>query len=390
MNRDASTGRHSPPGNDEGPAVSRSPGTSSPPAWHARSARAVLEALASGDGGLSNDEAARRLARDGRNALTRRRGPSALGVLLAQFIEPLVIVLIAAAIVSAALGDHVDAIVIAGVVVVNGLIGFVQERRAQNAIVALDALIVTEATVVRSGRARRMRSEELVVGDIVRVQSGDAIPADLRLLDVRDLQVEEAALTGESVPAAKATGELPQDTPLAERTSMAFAGTAVTYGQARGVVVAIGDATETGKIADLMARTHQLATPLTRRIAGLSRLLVWTILALAAALFALEVMRGASAAATFDAAVALAVGAIPEGLPAAVTILLAVGVSTMARRGALIRRLPAVETLGSTTVICSDKTGTLTENQMTVTALVVGATRFDVTGIGYAAVGDRP
>ena len=207
------------------------------------------------------------------------------------------------------------------------------------------------------------------------------------MLDVRDLQVEEAALTGESVPAAKATGELPQDTPLAERTSMAFAGTAVTYGQARGVVVAIGDATETGKIADLMARTHQLATPLTRRIAGLSRLLVWSILALAAALFALEVTRGASAVATFDAAVALAVGAIPEGLPAAVTILLAVGVSTMARRGALIRRLPAVETLGSTTVICSDKTGTLTENQMTVTALVVGATRFDVTGIGYAAVG---
>ena len=153
MNRDASTVRHSQPVNDEGPAVSRSPGTSSPPTWHARSARAVLEALASSDEGLGDDEAARRLARDGRNALTRRRGPSALGVLLAQFIEPLVIVLIAAAIVSAALGDHVDAIVIAGVVVVNGLIGFVQERRAQNAIVALDALIVTEATVVRSGRA---------------------------------------------------------------------------------------------------------------------------------------------------------------------------------------------------------------------------------------------
>ena len=386
MNHQGSTGEGPPLGN-EGPAVAHSPGVGSPPTWHARSSRGVLDALASSDDGLSEDEAARRLVRDGRNALTRRRGPSALRALLAQFIEPLVVVLIAAAIVSVALGDHVDAIVIAGVVVANGLIGFVQERRAQNAIVALDALIVTEATVIRGGRTRRMRSEELVVGDIVRVQSGDAIPADLRLLDVRDLQVEEAALTGESVPAAKATGELPQDTPLAERTSMAFAGTAVTYGQARGVVVAIGDATETGKIADLMARTHQLATPLTRRIAGLSRLLVWSILALAAALFALELTRGSSAAATFDAAVALAVGAIPEGLPAAVTILLAVGVSTMARRGALIRRLPAVETLGSTTVICSDKTGTLTENQMTVTALVVGATRFDVTGIGYAAVG---
>ena len=370
-----------------GPPISYSPGIGSPPAWHSCPSRGVLETLASGDEGLDDDEAARRLARDGHNALTRRRGPSALRALLAQFIDPLVVVLIAAAIVSVALGDHVDAIVIAGVVVVNGLIGFVQERRAQNAIVALDALLVTEATVVRSGRTRRMRSEGLVVGDIVRVQSGDAIPADLRLLDVRDLQVEEAALTGESVPVTKATGERPEDTSLAERTNMAFAGTAVTYGQARGVVVAIGDATEAGRIADLMARTHQLATPLTRRIAGLSRLLVWSILALAAALFALELTRGASAAATFDAAVALAVGAIPEGLPAAVTILLAVGVSTMARRGALIRRLPAVETLGSTTVICSDKTGTLTENQMTVTALVVGATRFDVTGIGYSAAG---
>jgi len=346
-----------------------------------------LALLAASDGGLDDAEAARRRERDGANQLTRRRGPSPLRALLDQFLQPLVVVLIVAAGVSAALGDHVDAAVIGAVVVANGLLGFFQEWRAHQAIAALDQLVVTCATVLRGGRARRIPSAQLVVGDIVRLQSGDAVPADLRLLAVTDLHVEEAALTGESVPTGKSVEPLPADTPLGDRKNLAFAGTAVTRGQARGVVVAVGDATETGRIADLMAATRQLATPLTRRIAGLSRTLVWLILGVSTAMFVIEVARGAAMTTTFNAAVALAVGAIPEGLPAAVTILLAIGVSAMARRGALIRRLPAVEALGSTTVICSDKTGTLTENRMTVTTLVVGDATFELSGTGYEADG---
>jgi cation-transporting P-type ATPase F len=355
--------------------------------WHARPAADILAELGTTRDGLDAGEAARRLDRDGPNQLTRRHGPSALRTLADQFVAPLVIVLLVAAGVSIALGDHVDALVITGVVVVNAMIGFLQERRAHQAIAALDQLIVTEATVIRGGKPRRVRNAELVVGDVVMLQSGDAVPADLRLFEVRDLQVEEAALTGESVPVAKSTAPLPVDTGLGDRLNLGFGGTAVTYGRARGVVVAVGDATEAGRIAELMASTRTLATPLTRRIARLSRTLVWLILGVAAAMFVLEAARGSALATTFNAAVALAVGAIPEGLPAAVTILLAVGVSTMARRRALIRRLPAVETLGSTTVICSDKTGTLTENQMTVTALSVGVGTYEVTGIGYDAVG---
>ena len=358
------------------------------PRWHVLPAETILASLETRATGLDEAEAARRLERDGPNQLTHRRGPSTLRALADQFVQPLVVVLIIAAGVSVALGDHVDAAVIGGVVLANGLIGFFQERRAHQAIAALDQLIVTEATVVRGDTPRRVRSAELVVGDIVRLQSGDAVPADLRLIHVRDLQVEEAALTGESVPVAKAVRELPEDTGLGDRTNLAFGGTVVTYGQAHGVVVATGDATEAGKIAGLMASTQQIATPLTRRIAAMSRLLVWLILGLAAAMFTLEAVRGAALSPTFNAAVALAVGAIPEGLPAAVTILLAVGVSTMARRRALIRRLPAVETLGSTTVICSDKTGTLTENQMTVTVLVAAGTTYQVTGIGYEQAGE--
>jgi cation-transporting P-type ATPase F len=355
--------------------------------WHSLASERVLGHLETAIDGLSEAEVQRRLERDGPNRLTRRTGPSTLRKLAAQFVEPLVLVLIAAAIVSLMLGDHVDAIVIGAVVIVNGLIGFVQEYRAEQAIAALDRLVVTEATVVRGGSAHRVRSEQLVVGDIVRLQSGDAVPADLRLLEVRDLQAEEATLTGESVPVAKTLEPLPESASLGDRTNLAFAGTAVTYGTATGVVVATGDRSEVGRIADLMAGTHQLDTPLTRRIAQLSRILVWSILGVAAAMFALETARGAALDDTFNAAVALAVGAIPEGLPAAVTVLLAVGVSTMARRRALIRRLPAVETLGSTTVICSDKTGTLTENQMTVTRVVAAGIEHSITGIGYAADG---
>jgi Ca2+-transporting ATPase len=320
--------------------------------------------------------------------LSKRRGASWLKKLGEQFIQPLVVVLIGAAGLSVFLGDHVDAAVIAAVVLVNGIIGFFQEYRAEQSIAALSRTIITEATVLRDGRLQRVPSEKLVRGDVVALQSGDTVPADLRLLEVKDLKVEEAALTGESVPSEKAVGVLPEKTSVGDRRNLAFAGSLVTYGQARGVVVAVGDETETGRIAGLMAATNAIETPLTRRIAQLSRLLVWLILGVAASLLAIEWARGADLSNTFNAAVAFAVGAIPEGLPAAVTILLAVGVSAMAKRGALIRRLPAVETLGSTTVICSDKTGTLTGNQMTVTRVLAGDAEFHVTGVGFEATGE--
>ena len=356
--------------------------------WHALSTEATLAAVASASDGLSWSEAATRLERDGPNLLSERRGASWLRKLAEQFLQPLVVVLLGAAALSVFLGDFVDAAVIGAVVVLNGVIGFLQEYRAEQSITALSKTILTEATVLRDGRARRVPSRELVRGDVVLLQSGDTVPADLRLLEVKDLKVEEAGLTGESVPSEKRLTMLPEGTGVGDRENMAFAGSAVTYGVARGVVVATGDATETGRIADLMAATAALETPLTRRIAQLSRVLVWLILGLAATLLGVEWLRGAPLANTFNAAVALAVGAIPEGLPAAVTILLAVGVSSMAKRGALIRRLPAVETLGSTTVICSDKTGTLTENQMTVTTVLAGGERFGFTGVGFDGDGE--
>jgi magnesium-transporting ATPase (P-type) len=356
--------------------------------WHARELNELLSTLHTSERGLSSEEAQQRLLRDGPNALTASSGASWLRKLVEQFVQPLVVVLIAAGVLSVFLGDYVDAGVIGAVVLLNGLIGFFQEHRAEQAIAALGKLVVTEATVHRDGSPRRVRSETLVVGDLVALQSGDTVPADLRLISVKDLRVEEAALTGESVPTEKALGVLPAETVLGDRTNLAFAGSSVTFGQARGIVVATGDRTEAGRIAGLMARTQQLETPLTSRIARLSRLLVWIILGVAGVLFGIEALRGRPLDETFNAAVALAVGAIPEGLPAAVTILLAVGVSAMARRNALIRRLPAVETLGSTTVICSDKTGTLTENQMTVTALVVGDDVFELTGIGFDPAGE--
>ncbi|MEN9799415.1 MAG: hypothetical protein RL653_3111, partial [Pseudomonadota bacterium] len=351
--------------------------------WHALEPASVFEAVSSSAGGLSSKEATSRLARDGLNLLTAKRGAPWLRSLADQFLQPLVVVLLGAGALSVYLGDYVDAAVISAVVVVNGLIGFFQEYRAEQSISALSRTLVTEATVLRDGQLRRVPSEQLVRGDVVALQSGDTVPADLRLLEVKDLKAEESALTGESLPTDKRVSVLPADTGVGDRENMAFAGAAVAYGVARGVVVETGNATEAGRIAGLMASTTALETPLTRRIAHLSQLLVWLILGLAVLMMGVLRWRGAPLAETFNAAVALAVGAIPEGLPAAVTILLAVGVSSMARRGALIRRLPAVETLGSTTVICSDKTGTLTENQMTVTTVYAGGEAFTLTGLGF-------
>ncbi|MFZ9937434.1 MAG: cation-translocating P-type ATPase, partial [Luteolibacter sp.] len=338
--------------------------------------------------GLTSGEAAARLERYGPNAVTARPGKPVWFRFLLQFHQPLIYILLAAAAVTAALAEWVDSGVIFGVVLVNAVVGFIQENRAEKAIEALTRMVTTEATVRRGGRKLRIPSSGLVPGDVVLLQAGDRVPADLRLFETRNLHCDESALTGESLPVAKSTKRLGQDIALADRKNQAFAGTLVTGGQAAGLVWATGDHTETGRIAWLISEAVDISTPLTRKIARFSKLLLWVILALAALTFAVGVTRGEAAVEMFMAAVALAVGAIPEGLPAAVTIVLAAGVSRMAARRAIIRKLPAVETLGSTTVICTDKTGTLTENQMTVQAIHAGGRSYRVTGGGYHPEGE--
>ncbi len=355
---------------------------------HALAAHQVVLILGTDlTGGLSTHEARARLARFGPNELPPASVAGPLVRLARQVHHPLVYVLLAAGALTMALGNHVDAAVIFGVVFVNAVVGFVQESKAETALEALRSLVRTQARVRRDGRQRTIASTELVPGDVVLVEAGDKVPADLRLLEVGELQVDESALTGESVPVPKEEVVLPPTTPVTDRSNMVYSSTLVTHGRGTGVVVATGAETEVGEIHRLVGSADELATPLTRKLAGFSTLLTVAILGLAALTFTVGVARGESVADMVSAAVALAVGAIPEGLPAAMTITLAIGVSRMARRRAVVRRMPAVETLGSTTVICSDKTGTLTENQMTVQALWAAGRTYHVTGAGYRADG---
>ncbi len=357
--------------------------------WHQLQAEEVVRLLdVDLKTGLAAGEVKRRQGKFGLNRITARSGVPAWLKFLRQFNQPLVYILLAAVVVTALLGEWVDSSVIFAVVLLNAIVGFLQEAKAGKAIESLSQMVATETTVRRAGRTQRIHSEQLVPGDVVLLQSGDRVPADLRLFHVKNLQVDESALTGESVPVHKHPGPLALDTILGDRKNLAYTGTLVTAGQGEGVVWATADQTETGHIAGLIAEAVDLATPLTRKIAHLSRLLLWVILALAAAIVVLGAVRGEPLAASFMAAVALAVGAIPEGLPAAVTIVLAIGVARMAKRRAIIRKLPAVETLGSTTVICSDKTGTLTQNQMTVREIFTGGKLYTVTGVGYEPDGE--
>ncbi|MDP3891109.1 HAD-IC family P-type ATPase, partial [Nocardioides sp.] len=338
--------------------------------------------------GLTDEEAAERLARFGSNTLPAAPGPGLLMRILRQFHHPLIYVLLAATVMTAGLGEYVDSAVIFGVVVINALVGFIQESKAEAALDGLRSMARTQAKVVRGGHEQGIASEGLVPGDLVLLEAGDKVPADLRLTRLVELRINESALTGESVPVTKDEVVLPTAIPVADRRNMAYSGTLVTTGGGAGIVVATGTQTELGEIHRLVGAAESLATPLTQKLAAFSKLLTVGILALAALTFAVGLLRGQEAGETFTAAVALAVGAIPEGLPAAVTITLAIGVARMARRRAVIRRLPAVETLGSTTVICSDKTGTLTENQMTVRQLWTPSGRWEVTGSGYTPTGD--
>ncbi len=352
--------------------------------WHHLPAKEVVELL-EGDAekGLDLFQVKHLQETFGPNTITAKKGQRPWQRFLLQFHQPLIYILIVSGIITAVLHEWVDSGVIFGVVLVNAVIGYIQEAKAVNALASLARTMTSEATVLRQGEKNRISATELVPGDIVLLSSGDKVPADMRLLAVRNLRIDESALTGESLPVEKTAGELGHDALLADRRNMAYASTLVTYGRGKGIVTAIGNHTEVGRISELIAAVDELATPLTRKIAHFSHILLYAILAMAALTIAIGVLRGQSLFDMFLAAVALAVGAIPEGLPAAVTITLAIGVSRMAKRRALIRKLPAVETLGSTTVICSDKTGTLTENQMTVQKIMAGGAVYDVTGAGY-------
>lgn len=360
-----------------------------PRPWHHVPTDSVPELLGVDAGrGLSESEAERRRERHGPNRLTPKRGKSAIALFLSQFHHPLVYILLVSAGVTGFLKSWVDSAVIFGVVFINAVIGFIQEINALRSIDALARTLSQSAAVLREGGRRVVPAEDLVPGDIVFLQSGDKVPADLRLLRHKELQIDESTLTGESVPVEKGCDPLPDDTLLADRNNMAYSSTLVSYGTGVGIVVATGDVTEIGRINRMIREAGELETPLTRKIGHFSRVLMWFIVALAALTFLAGYWRGEDLAGTFIASVALAVAAIPEGLPVAVTITLAIGVRRMAGRHAIIRKLPAVETLGGTTIICSDKTGTLTQNQMTVKAVYAGGDRFAVGGSGYAPEGE--
>ncbi|KDE41243.1 Cation-transporting ATPase [Nitrincola lacisaponensis] len=358
-------------------------------AWHHLEPQDVIGSLDSHQTeGLTSSSAQQRQVHFGPNSITGQQPVPAWKRLLLQFHNPLIYILLCATLVTFFLREYVDAGVILAVVLINAIIGYIQESKAEEAINSLKKMLSSSATVLRDGEKKTLPATELVPGDIVFLASGDKVPADMRLLECRDMQVDESALTGESVSSEKHLQLLAADTVLADRNNMAFAGTLVTYGAGKGIVTSIGDQTETGKIAHMISEAKALETPLTRKIHAFSKLLLWVILALAAVTFGVGLLYGMPASETFMAAVALAVAAIPEGLPAVVTITLAIGVRRMASRHAIIRKLSAVETLGSTTVICSDKTGTLTENQMTVQKLLAGSHSYDVSGSGYQPEGD--
>lgn len=352
--------------------------------WHSLEASEAFQKQGSSRSGLSHEEADRRLQQWGANRLPEAKPRSPLLRFLAQFHNLLIYVLMAAGVVTGLLQHWLDAGVIFGVVLINALIGYIQEGKAEDALRGIRNMLSPRAQVLRQGRLATLNAEALVPGDLVSLQSGDRVPADLRLTMAKGLQIDEAALTGESLPVEKATSALPSATVLADRICMAYSGTLVTRGQGMGLVIATGAETEIGRISELLAGVEQLTTPLLRQMTLFGRWLTLAILALAVLSFIFGVtLRDYSATEMFMASVGLAVAAIPEGLPAIMTITLAIGVQRMAGRNAIIRRLPAVETLGTVKVVCSDKTGTLTRNEMTVKHLVTSERALDITGVGY-------
>ncbi len=368
----------------------REPQARAPWAWHALPAAEAAARLGSdATVGLTPAEAARRLAEWGANAIDEPPGVPWWRRLMRQFQEVMIGILLVAALVAGALGEWADTAAILAIVLVNGVIGFLQEERAQRALVALRGLAAPQARVVRGGQTLVVPAREVVVGDLIALEAGDHVPADARLVAAYGLTAQEAALTGESLPVTKdAAAVLPAELPLGDRATLVHAGTVIASGRGTALVVATGMHTHLGGIAGLLESAPVEATPLQRRLGELGRVLIVVCLAIVAVITALDIVRGGSPADVLLRSVSLAVAAVPEGLPAVVTLVLALGLQRMVARNALVRRLPSVETLGCVTVIGSDKTGTLTRNEMTVRAVVTGAREYRVTGAGYAPRGE--
>jgi magnesium-transporting ATPase (P-type) len=356
--------------------------------WHALPVQAVLEALESRPDGLSEDEAAERLRIWGGNRLPEPPSPGPLKRLARQFNNLLILVLVAAAAITGLLGHYIDTVVILAVVLANTAIGFFQEGRAEHALAALRTMLAPKAIVIRSGAQASILATQIAPGDVVWLEAGDRTPADLRLLEARGLRIDESMLTGESVPVRKQTDPVATGASLGDRRSMAYSGTLISEGRAKGVVTATGPQTEIGRISGMIADVQTLTTPLIRQIGVFARWLTGFLAILAAGVFAFSLLvREEPFSEAFMIVVSLFVAAIPEGLPAVLTVTLAIGVQTMARRSAIVRRLPAIETLGAVSVVCSDKTGTLTRNEMMVAEVVTAAGRYQVDGEGYAPEG---
>ncbi len=357
--------------------------------WYGLDIEAVFRQLETSEQGLSGNEARKRLAEYGPNALARAEKTSRFKLLLHQFASPLVYILIAAAAVTALLGEYADAAVIAFVLLLNATVGYFQEQKAEESVKALAKLVVPRARVLRDGRETEVNSEELVPGDIVLLASGMKVPADIRLFKTIEVRVEEAMLTGESLPAEKSFAAIAEEhlTP-GDQTNMAFMGTSVLNGRATGVVTDTGEKSVLGKIASEVRDVSAAQPPIQVKIGKFARMIGYLAVGGAAATFGLGVFLGFGFSEMFRTAVAVAVATVPEGLPIVVTVTLAIGVTRMAKRNAIIRKLSAVETLGSTTVICSDKTGTLTRNEMTVRLIYDGQHTYEVTGSGYEPKGE--
>jgi Ca2+-transporting ATPase len=367
-----------------------SPSTDAPtPPWHSESREEIFARLKTQEAGVTEEEAQRRLEEYGPNELAEQP-PTPLWIkFLKQFNELVIWILIVAAVIAGLAGDFVDTVAILAIVLLNGLIGFFQEARAEQALAALRKMSSPQAKVLRGGQLQSVPASQLVPGDRIELEAGDNIPADARLVEAFSLTVQEAALTGESTTVEKdCESQLPVDASLGDRRNMIYMGTVAAAGKATAIVVATGMQTELGHIAGLLQRQETEPTPLQRRLAELGRVLVFVCLALVAIVFALQIWRGGELLDTLLVSVSLAVAAVPEGLPAVVTLALALGLTRMARRNALVRKLPSVETLGSVTVVCSDKTGTLTRNEMTVRALVADDIEYEVTGLGYVPEGE--
>ncbi len=357
--------------------------------WYALDTKTVLKELNVSENGLDSEEAKKRLSEYGENKLPEQKQKNPIIKFLLHFHNVLIYILIVAAVITALMDHWIDTWVILAVVLINAIIGFVQEGKAEKALESIRNMLSLKAHVIRDGQRSDIEATELVPGDIVVLESGDKVPADIRLISERNLKVEESALTGESEPVEKKTGAVSEDAVVGDRNCLVFNSTLVTYGGGRGVVVATGKATEIGKISTMMSEVEKITTPLLRQIDRFGKWLSVAIVALTLAFFGIGyTFHDYSIDELFMAVIGLAVAAIPEGLPAIMTITLALGVQRMAARNAIIRKLPSVETLGSVTVICSDKTGTLTKNEMTVRSVLTSSSKYEVSGTGYSPDGD--